>query len=154
MARRDELLGLNEYLAHFVKSLALAAIHGNRTVSVLFGHVAAGAFIATALPGAEPSGMDLPSISRATQLPLEQLTELAKSTPIFAPGVAPLFAIGAVAEIWASDQPLAPRLAALHQQPVATLDPRDRIGLERKGRLLAHKIAERVAAEAAAHARL
>ena len=80
MARRDELLELNEYLAHFVKSLALAAIHGNRTVSVLFGHVAAGAFIATALPGAEPSVMDLPSISRATQLPLEQLS-VAPTTP-------------------------------------------------------------------------
>jgi malonate decarboxylase gamma subunit len=160
MARRDELLGLNEYLAHLVKSLTLAAVHGHRTVSVLFGHAAAGAFIATALssqslvalPGAEPHVMDLPSISRVTKLPLEQLEELAKSTPIFAPGVEPLFAIGAVAETWAADQPLAPRLAALLQQPVATSDPRDRIGLERKGRLLAQKIAERVAAEAAAHA--
>jgi malonate decarboxylase gamma subunit len=160
MARRDELLGLNEYLAHLVKSLAFAAMQGNRTLSVLFGHAAAGAFIATALsshslvalPGAEPSVMDLPSISRVTKLPLEQLQELAKSTPIFAPGVAPLFAIGAVTEIWAADQPLAPHLAALLQQPVATSDTRDRIGLERKGRLLAQKIAERVAAEAAAHA--
>jgi malonate decarboxylase gamma subunit len=160
MARRDELLGLNEYLAHLVKSLSLAAMHGHRTVSVLFGHAAAGAFIATALPsqslvalpGAEPSVMDLPSISRVTKLPLDQLQELAKSTPIFAPGVAPLFAIGAVTEIWAADQPFAPRLAALLQQPIATSDPRDRIGLERKGRLLAQKIAERVAAEAAAHA--
>jgi hypothetical protein len=35
---------------------------------------------------------------------------------------------------------------------MATSDLRDRIGLERKGRLLAQKIAERVAAEAAAHA--
>jgi malonate decarboxylase gamma subunit len=96
--------------------------------------------------------MDLPSISRVTKLPLDQLQELAKSTPIFAPGVAPLFAIGAVTEIWAADQPFAPRLAALLQQPIATSDPRDRIGLERKGRLLAQKIAERVAAEAAAHA--
>jgi malonate decarboxylase gamma subunit len=160
MARRDELLGLNEYLAHLVKSLALAAVHGHRTVSVLFGHAAAGAFIAAALSsqslvalsGAEPSVMDLPSISRVTKLPLEQLEELAKSTPIFAPGVAPLFAIGAVTEIWAADAPLALRLAAVLQQPVAPSDPRDRIGLERKGRLLAQEIAERVAAEAAAHA--
>jgi malonate decarboxylase gamma subunit len=160
MARRDELLGLNEYLAHLAKSLALAAVHGHRTVSVLFGHAAAGAFIATALssqslvalPSAEPSVMDLPSISRVTKLPLEQLKELAKSTPIFAPGVEPLFATGAVTEIWAANEPLAPRLAALLQQTVATSDPRDRIGLERKGRLLAQKIAERVAAEAAAHA--
>jgi malonate decarboxylase gamma subunit len=159
MARRDELLGLNEYLAHLAKSLALAAVHGHRTVSVLFGHAAAGAFIATALssqslvalPGAEPSVMDLPSISRVTKLPLEQLKELAKSTPIFAPGVEPLFATGAVAEIWA-DEPLAPRLAALLRQPAANSDLRDRIGRERKGRLLAQQIAEQVAAEAAAHA--
>jgi hypothetical protein len=57
-----------------------------------------------------------------------------------------------VTETWAADQPFAPRLAALLQQPVAASDPRDRIGLERKGRLLAQKIAERVTAEAAAHA--
>jgi malonate decarboxylase gamma subunit len=160
MARRDELLGLNEYLAHLAKSLALASAHGHRTVSVLFGHAAAGAFIAAALssqslvalPGAEPSVMDLPSISRVTKLPLEQLKELAKTTPIFAPGIEPLFAIGAVTETWTADQPFASRLAALLRQPVATSDLRDGIGLERKGRLLAHKIAERVAAEAAAHA--
>ena len=159
MARRDELLGLNEYLAHLAKSLALAAVHGHRTVSVLFGHAAAGAFIATALssqslvalPGAEPSVMDLPSISRVTKLPLEKLKELAKSTPIFAPGVGPLFATGAVAETWPADQPFAPRLAALLRQPVASSDLRDQLGLERKGRLLARQIAERVATEAAAH---
>ncbi len=156
MARRDELLGLYEYLAHLVKALALAAAQGHPTVSILYGHAAAGAFIAAALssqslvalPGAEPSVMDLPSISRVTKLPLEQLTELAKSTPIFAPGVAPLFAIGAVTEIWAADQPIALHLAALLRRPMATSDPRDRIGLERKGRLLARNIAERIAAEA------
>src|SRR5271154_4603531 len=160
MARRDELLGLNEYLAHLAKSLALAAMRGHPTVSVLFGHAAAGAFIATALsseslvalPGAAPSVMDLPSISRVTKLPLEQLEELAKSTPIFAPGGEPLFATGAVSETWAADQPFAQRLADLLRQPVATSDLRDQIGLERKGRRLAQTIAARVAAEAAAHA--
>jgi malonate decarboxylase gamma subunit len=160
MARRDELLGLNEYLAHLAKSLALAAAHGHRSVSLLFGHAAAGAFIGAALssqslvalPGAAPSVMDLPSISRVTKLPLEQLERLAKSTPIFAPGVGPLFAIGAVTETWAADQPFAPRLADLLRQPVATSDLRDQIGLERKGRRLAQTIAARVAAEAVAHA--
>jgi malonate decarboxylase gamma subunit len=160
MARRDELLGLNEYLAHLAKSLALAAARGHPTVSVLFGPAAAGAFIATALssqslvalPGAAPSVMDLPSISRVTKLPLEQLERLAKSTPIFAPGVKPLFAIGAVTQTWEADQPFAPRLADLLRQTSAASDPRDRTGLERKGRLLAQKIAERVAAEAVAHA--
>jgi malonate decarboxylase gamma subunit len=157
MARRDELLGLNEYLAHLAKSLELAAADGHRTVSVLFGCAAAGAFIATALsnqslvalPGAEPSVMDLPSISRVTKLPLEQLKELAKSTPIFAPGVEPLFATGAVTETWTAGQPFAPRLAALLVQAAPTSDVRDQIGLERKGRLLAGEIAEQVAAEAA-----
>jgi len=160
LARRDELLGLNEYLAHLFKSLTLAAMHGRRTVSVLFGHAAAGAFIASALssqslvtlPGAEPSVMDLPSISRVTKLPLQQIQELAKSTPIFAPGVEPLFATGAVTQTWAADQPFAPRLADLLRKTSAASDHRDRIGLERKGRLLAQKIAERVAAEAVAHA--
>ena len=160
MARRDELLGLNEYLAHLAKSLALAAAHGHRSVSLLFGHAAAGAFIAAALssqslvalPGAAPSVMDLPSISRVTKLPLEQLERLARSTPIFAPGVGPLFAIGAVTETWAADQPFVPRLADLLRQPVATSDLRDQIGLERKGRRLAQTIAARVAAEAVAHA--
>ena len=55
-------------------------------------------------------------------------------------------------DLEAADQPFAPRLAALLRQPVPTSDLRDQIGLERKGRLLAQKIAERVAAEAAAHA--
>jgi hypothetical protein len=36
-------------LAYLAKSLALAAVHGHRTVSVLFGHAAAGVFIAAAL---------------------------------------------------------------------------------------------------------
>jgi malonate decarboxylase gamma subunit len=160
MARRDELLALNEYLAHLVKTLTLAAVHGHRTVSVLFGHAAAGAFIATALPsqslvalpGAKPSETDLPSISRVTKLPLDQLEELAKSTPSFAPGVAPLWAVGAVTETWGASEPFAPRLAALLRQPVPASDLRDRIGFERRGRLLAQKIAERVEHGGAARA--
>jgi malonate decarboxylase gamma subunit len=160
MARRDELLGLNEYLAHLYKSLALAAAQGHPTVSVLYGQAAAGAFIATALssqslvalPGAAPSVMDLPSISRVTKLPLQQLERLAKSTPIFAPGVKPLFAIGAVTQTWEGEQQFASRLEDLLRRAPASSDSRDQIGLERKGRLLAQKIAERVAAEAVAHA--
>ena len=38
------------------------------------------------------------------------------TTPIFAPGVEPLFAIGAVTQTWAADQPFAPRLADLLRQ--------------------------------------
>jgi malonate decarboxylase gamma subunit len=159
MARRDELLGLNEYLAHLIKSLALATAQGHRTVSVLFGRAAAGAFIATALssqcfvalPGAQPSVMDLRSIARITQLPIEELRTLSASTPIFAPGVEPLFAIGAVTHVWVDDQPFASHLAGLLRQPAVTVDVRDQLGLERKGRRLAHEIAGRIVTQSAVH---
>ena len=95
MSKRDELLGLSEYLAHLAKSLIVADRLGSRTIGLLYGHTAAGAFIATALatrtlvalPGADPVVMDLPSMSRVTKLPVEILEEKAKSTPVFAPGL-------------------------------------------------------------------
>jgi malonate decarboxylase gamma subunit len=160
MTRRDELLGLNEYLAHLAKSLALAAARGHRTVGVLYGRAAAGAFIATALStqvlaavrGAEPSVMDLPSIARVTKLPLDRLEELANSTPIFAPGLDPMVAVGAVAETWDPKKPLAEQLAAMLRQGADARDRRDEIGLARRGRLLAAGIAQRVAKDAAAGA--
>src|SRR5579862_322152 len=76
MSRRDELLGLNEYLAHLAKALLLADRSGFATIAVLYGGGAAGALVATALvaralvalPGAHPAVMDLPSISRVTRL--------------------------------------------------------------------------------------
>ena len=157
MTRRDELLGLNEYLAHLIKTLALAVSKGHRTVALLYGPAAAGAFIATslsteilaAIPGAQPSVMDLPSIARVTKLPIENLTELSKSTPIFAPGLEFLFATGAVSERWNIDIPLADQLARALSEAAPERDLRDEIGLERKGRLEALGIARRVVAEAA-----
>ena len=112
MARRDEMRGLNEYLAHLAKCLLLASQQGHRTIGLEYGKAAAGAFLATALatdrliglPGAAPSVMDLPSMSRVTKLPLDKLKELAKRTPVFAPGLDHLFQVGAVAEIWNPEQ--------------------------------------------------
>jgi malonate decarboxylase gamma subunit len=160
MTRRDELLGLNEYLGHLAKTLMLAAMHGHRTVGLLYGNAAGGAFIATAastqvlaaLPGANPSVMDLPSIARVTKLPLGALQEMAKSTPIFAPGLEPLLVTGAVTEVWDPEQPLAGQFAASLRQAAELRDSRDETGLARKGRKLAAAIAKQVAAEAAAHA--
>jgi malonate decarboxylase gamma subunit len=153
MARRDELLGLNEYLAHLVKVLALAALSGHRTVGFLYGGAAAGAFIATALSTqllaalaeARPSVMDLPSISRVTKLPLDALTQMAKTTPIFAPGVTPLFETGAVTELWDSHKGLAAPLEEALRRPQAGGDQRDLLGQERKGRQQAAVVARRVA---------
>ena len=49
MSKRDELLGLNECLSHLAKCLMHAELAGHRTIGLLYGHTAAGAFIATAL---------------------------------------------------------------------------------------------------------
>ena len=95
MSKRDEMLGLSEYLAHLSKCLILADQQGVPTIGILYGHTAAGAFIATALstrvlvalPGADPEVMDLPSMARVTKLSIEVLKEKAKSTPVFAPGL-------------------------------------------------------------------
>ncbi len=125
MSRRDELLGLNEYLAHLAKSLLFAEARGHRTVGLLYGGSAAGAFIATALacgtlvalPGAHPEVMDLASMARVTKLPIEVLEAKAKATPVFAPGLDNLVSVGGIAETWSPDESLAAQLAALLARP-------------------------------------
>ena len=152
MSRRDELLGLNECLAHLAKALLLADRHGHPTVGLLYGHSAAGAFIATALatrvlaalPGANPSVMDLPSVARVTKLPLEKLQEMAQSTPVFAPGLDNMLATGAVHAVLDPAAPLGPQIASLiADRPEG--DVRDRLGRERGGRPVAEEIAGLVA---------
>jgi malonate decarboxylase gamma subunit len=155
MARRDEMRGLNEYLAHLAKCLLLASQQGHRTIGLEYGKAAAGAFLATALatdrlvglPGAEPTVMDLPSISRVTKLPLDKLKELAKTTPVFAPGIDHLLQIGAVAEIWDPKKPLDEQLETALAKAFPA-DTRDELGAERKGRIMAAMVARRVIAEA------
>jgi malonate decarboxylase gamma subunit len=152
MAKRDELLGLSEYLAHLAKCLIEAGMQGHHTVGLLYGHSAAGAFIATAmstrslvaLPGATPAVMDLPSISKVTKLSIEALQEKAKTTPVFAPGLDNLAQTGAVLATWDDKLSLADQLQALLGRAEETGDRRDRLGKVRKGRTKAADIAERV----------
>ena len=140
MSKRDELLGLSQYLSHLAQCLDIADRHGMPTVGILYGHSAAGAFIATALatkvlvalPGAEPEVMDLPSMSRVTKLSLDVLKDKAKSTPVFAPGLDNLAQTGAVHAIWDADKPLADQLAAVLTTDRGT-DARDVLGKERGG---------------------
>src|SRR3984957_11003266 len=83
MSKREELLGLNEYLAHLAKALIHADLQGHATVGLLFGHTAPRAFSApalaartlVALPGSQPEVMDLPSMARVTKLSIEVLQE-------------------------------------------------------------------------------
>lgn len=152
MSKRDELLGLNEFLAHLAKSLIYADIHGRPTIGLLYGHTAAGAFLATAmatrvlvgLPGATPAVMDLPSMSKVTKLSIEILEEKAKSTPVFAPGLQNLAQTGAVHITWDEAVPLVDQLEKLLGNMPEARDRRDVFGKERGGRLKAHEIAERV----------
>ena len=152
MSKREELLGLNEYLAHLAKALIHADLQGHATVGLLFGHTAAGAFIATALaartlvalPGAQPEVMDLPSMARVTKLSIEVLQEKAKSTSVFAPGLENLAQTGAVLVTWDEKRSLAEQLQALLNERRAHHDQRDALGKERDGRPKAADIQERV----------
>ena len=152
MSKREELLGLNEYLAHLAKALIHADLQGHATVGLLFGHTAAGAFIATALaartlvalPGAHPEVMDLPSMARVTKLSIDVLQEKARSTPVFAPGLENLVQTGAVLATWNEERPLAEQLQALLDQCRGHHDRRDVLGKVRYGRPKAADIQERV----------
>ena len=152
MSKRDELLGLNEYLAHLAKCLIYADMHGRPTIGILYGHSAAGAFLATALatrvlvglPGADPVVMDLPSMAKVTKLSIEVLEEKAKSTAVFAPGLRNLAQTGAVHITWDEAVPLVEQLEALLGDMPDARDRRDALGKERSGRLKAADIAERV----------
>jgi malonate decarboxylase gamma subunit len=152
MSKRDELLGLNEYLAHLAKSLIYADMQGRPTVGILYGHSAAGALLATGLatrvlvglPGATPAVMDLPSMAKVTKLSMEALEEKAKSTPVFAPGLSNLARMGAVHVTWNDAVSLADRLDTLLGNLPDAHDRRDLLGKERGGRLKAANIAERV----------
>jgi malonate decarboxylase gamma subunit len=157
MARHAEMVGLNEYCAHLAKCLLLASQSGHRTIGFEYGKAAAGTFLATALAtdvlvaveGAEPVVMDLPSIARVTKIPQQKLTELAKTTPVFGPGLANLFKTGAVIAMWDAKQPLDGQLAST-LSTAAPQDRRDILGKERGGRMLAADIAQRVVAAARA----
>ena len=155
MARREEMIGLNEYLAHLAKTLLLASLEGHRTIGLDYGRASAGAFLATALatdslvglPGAEPAVMDLPSMARVTKLPEDRLKELAKTTPVFAPGLDHLAQTGAVAEIWDPKKPLDEQFEASLAR-AGQKDVRDQLGAERKGRPMAAQVARQVVAAA------
>jgi malonate decarboxylase gamma subunit len=152
MSKRDELLGLHEFLAHLAKCLIHADMQGRHTVGLLYGHSAAGAFLATALasrvlvalPGAEPAVMDLPSMSKVTKLSIDVLKEKAKSTPVFAPGLDNLAQTGAVLATWDEKTSLAEQLEALLGRTKDGGDQRDHLGKTRNGRPKAADIAERV----------
>jgi malonate decarboxylase gamma subunit len=149
LSRRDELLGINGYMAHLAKCLQLARNRGHRIIGLVYSEAVSGGFLASslladrcyALPEAQVRVMNLPAMSRITKIPLERLEELSKASPVFAPGVQNYLKMGAVHSLWEGDlsQRLAEALDALSEG-----DQRRAWGETREGRRLARPVAERV----------
>jgi biotin-independent malonate decarboxylase beta subunit/biotin-independent malonate decarboxylase gamma subunit len=143
MSRGEELLGLNQAIAHLAKSIVLARFSGHRTVALLHGRAVAAAFIALglvaekvlALPKADPAVMNLAAIARVTKLPLAQLESMSQTMPVFAPGLAPMLRLGAISEIIGPGKSLATRLGEILAAPGAPV-----AGVETPGSDLARRV--------------
>jgi malonate decarboxylase gamma subunit len=149
LRHRDELLGIHAYMAHLAQCLELARLRGHRIVSLVYGRAVSGGYITGgmmadacfALASAEISVMNLPAMARVTKIPQERLEELAKMSPVFAPGAENYWKMGQLAGVWEHDlaHALTEALAAPHHR-----DVRRQLGAERAGRIDALAIAARV----------
>ncbi|MCL6654915.1 biotin-independent malonate decarboxylase subunit gamma [Agrobacterium rubi] len=156
MSRRDELLGLNGYIAHLAKCLDVARRRGHRIIGLVYGEAVSAGFLSSslladacyALPEAEVRVMNLPAMSRVTKIPVERLEELSMDSAVFAPGVANYVAMGAVRETWDGDLAVA-LVKALEERPGANVDARRNYGEQRNGRTLARSVSQRVRHDAA-----
>lgn len=149
LRHRDEMLGINSYMAHLGKCIELARRRGHPVIGLVYDQALSGGFITSglmadacyALPDATIRVMGLPAMARITKVPEETLTELAKANPVFAPGAENYLRMGGVHEIWNGN------LAEALARALATADAADRrneLGLERGGRKLAQPIIQAV----------
>lgn len=149
LRHRDEMLGINSYMAHLGKCVDLARRKGHKIIGLVYDQALSGGFITSglmadacyALPDATIRVMGLPAMARITKVPEERLTELAQSNPVFAPGPENYLRMGGLQAIWQGD--LAAQLRAALAEP-ATGDQRSALGLERGGRRLAQPVIEAV----------
>jgi len=151
LRRRDELLGLNRYMAHLGCCVDLARRSGHRVVGLVYDQALSGGFITSglmadacyALPEAEIRVMRIPAMSRVTKISEDLLQALSLTNPVFAPGVANYVAMGGIQALWNGDlkQCLLDALAATN-----TVDIRATSGAERGGRALAVSVIQRVLA--------
>lgn len=152
LRHRDEMLGINSYMAHLGKCIELARQCGHKVIGLVYDQALSGGFITSglmadacyALPDATIRVMGLPAMARITKAPEEKLVELAQSNPVFAPGAINYFVMGGVQAIWDGD------LAESLREALAiegTADKRARLGLERSGRKLAYTITNAVLEE-------
>jgi malonate decarboxylase gamma subunit len=149
LRHRDELLGINRYMAHMGCCIELARQRGHRVIGLVYDQALSGGFITSgliadacyALPEAEIRVMRLPAMARVTKLDEQRLAELSKSNPVFAPGVQNYVAMGGIQALWSGDLQ-ACLLDALQQ--AATVDKRAAEGAARGGRTRAAEVTARV----------
>lgn len=149
LRHRDELLGINRYMAHMGCCIELARQQGHRVIGLVYDQALSGGFITSglmadacyALPEAEIRVMRLPAMARVTKLDEQRLAELSKSNPVFAPGVENYVAMGGIEALWRGDLQ-ACLVEALQQATIA--DTRAAEGAARGGRTLAAQVALRV----------
>jgi malonate decarboxylase gamma subunit len=88
------------------------------------------------------------TMARITKIPLEQLQELAKQSPVFSPGVENYLRMGHLDAVWEGDYAaqLAASISALQAKSRAEIAADSRIarGVERGGRKAAGVVIERV----------
>lgn len=146
---RDEMLGINRYMAHLGKCIDVARRRGHAVIGLVYDQALSGGFITSglmadacyALPAAEIRVMGLAAMSRITKVPLERMTELAASNPVFAPGAENYLNMGGLEAIWDGDLEQC-LLRALQQ--VDSVDHRSARGLERGGRKMSLPVTQLV----------
>jgi malonate decarboxylase gamma subunit len=149
LRHRDELLGINRYMAHLGCCVELARRQKHRVIGLVYDQALSGGFITSgliadacyALPEAEIRVMRLPAMARVTKIDEERLAELSKSNPVFAPGVENYVAMGGIRALWTGNLQTQ-LLAALDDSP--SLDQRAADGAARGGRTLAAQVSARV----------
>lgn len=147
LRHRDEMLGIQCYMAHLGKCLELARRHGHRIVALVYDQALSGGFVSSglmadacyALPGATIRVMGLAAMARIAKVPEAVLSELARDHPVFAPGPDNYWRMGGLEAIWHGD--LAAALAsALSQAQPQPADNRAALGLARGGRTSAYPV--------------
>lgn len=151
LRHRDEMLGINSYMAHLGKCVELARRSGHKVLALVYDQALSGGFITSglmadacyALPDATIRVMGLPAMARITKVPEERLLELAASNPVFAPGPENYLRMGGIEEIWSGD------LAASLERALDRVhdgDTRSALGLARGGRKLAQPVIDAIMA--------
>lgn len=154
LRHRDEMLGINSYMAHLGKCLELARQSGHKIIALVYDQALSGGFVTSgmmadacyALPGATIRVMGLPAMARITKVAEEKLTALALHNPVFAPGPKNYERMGGVQAIWDGDLAQCLRDALLQAD---ARDQRSELGQQRGGRRKSQQVIDAVMLQAA-----